>query len=324
MHKQPDDIWRVDYQLLDDQDPEAELREDRVRDRIQRQLDMVGEAAPWQLDWHSLYKAHCLCLDRYRHGRVLFVGDAAHLVPIFGVRGLNSGFADANNLGWKLAYVLRGLAGDGLLDSFGDERRAATLEIFREAGKSTRFMTPPSRGYALLREAALALSLDAHWPRGLINPRQSAPYDYVDSPLNSDPEAEAGFSGGPRRGAPLRNVRLDDLDGRPSYLLDHLGCGCTGLYFAGAEAVPEADRRVLLGLQQGRVPFQALVVAAAPPGDPGLPVLLDSAGRAMAAYDAGPGTCYLARPDAHVAARWKRLPPERLAAALRRATGAVS
>ncbi len=115
-----------------------------------------------------------LCLDRYDHGRVFFIGDAAHLVPIFGVRGLNSGFADADNLAWKLSAVVRGEAG-GRCSPPTHERRAATLEIFREASKSTNYMTPPSRGYRLMRDASLSLSLSQDWAGDLANPRQARP-----------------------------------------------------------------------------------------------------------------------------------------------------
>ena len=107
VHKMARDIWRVDYALDPDEDEEAEMQEARVKERIGRHLDYIGETTPWTLDWVRLYKAHCLCLDDYRQGNVFFIGDAAHLVPIFGVRGMNSSMADANNLGWKLAAVLR-------------------------------------------------------------------------------------------------------------------------------------------------------------------------------------------------------------------------
>ena len=312
MHKQPDDIWRVDYQILDGRDTEAELQEPRIRARIQQQLDMIGETAAWELDWYSLYKAHCRCLDSYRHGRVLFAGDAAHLVPIFGVRGLNSGFADANNLGWKLAWVLQGRGGDALLDSYSDERRAATLEIFRQAGKSTRFMTPPTRGYALMRQAALELALEHAWPRGLIDPRQSAPYDYESSALNS--AGDDGFAGGPRPGAPLPNARLEPHGNRAAFLLDRLGPACTLLYFAGDGPVTAELARV----GDGGLPCRPLAIAMRPQHIEGIEILADSTGRAHAAYAAAAGTAYLARPDAHVAARWRRLDMAQVRAALGR------
>src|SRR5207249_5826588 len=131
----------------------------------------------------SVYSANTLCLDDYRHGRVFFIGDAAHIVPIFGVRGLNNGLADADNIGWKLARVLHGEADETLLDSYSPERRGATLDVFANATKSTRFMTPPTRGWRLAREAALSLSLKHEFPRGLANPRQMQPYTYSESAL---------------------------------------------------------------------------------------------------------------------------------------------
>ncbi len=314
MHKQPGDIWRVDYQLLDGEDEKEALSESRIRARIQTHLDMIGETGAWELDWYSLYKAHCLCLDDYRHGRVLFAGDAAHLVPIFGVRGLNSGFADANNLGWKLAAVLRGEAPEALLESYNGERRPATLEIFREAAKSTVFMTPPSRGYALMRDAALSLAIRRDWPRGLINPRQSAPYDYRASPLNSA-EADRDFTGGPPCGAPLRNLRVRH-EGRDGFLLDHPGSGFTVLH----HGAPATDWAVAVGaLEAGGAPVRLLVLdgAAAPPARS----LEDTGGAAARLYDARPGTVYLARPDGHVCARWRAAGAEQVAAAMRRALG---
>ncbi len=317
MHKQPDDIWRIDYQLHDEDDPDEELREDRIRARIQAQLDLVGEKTPWQLEWYSLYKAHCLALDDYRSGRVLFAGDAAHLVPIFGVRGLNSGFADANNLGWKLAYVLRGDAGEDLLDSYTPERREATLDIIREARKSTIFMTPPSRGYRLMRDAALSIALSEDFTKGLINPRQSAPYDYTDGPLTAFKERESGFDAGPRAGAPLRNVRLSGFgDNRPRFLLDLLRPGFNGLYFHGDGDLPPTVRDLFAaGL------FAPIVVTQERVDIEGATVLADSDGHLAAVYGAGAGSFYLVRPDGHVAARWTDVIATEVEQAIRIALG---
>ena len=288
MHKQPKNMWRVDYQLRDEDDEEAELQPDRIRQRIQDVLDMAGESAEWELDWFSLYKAHCLCLDRYDHGRVFFIGDAAHLVPIFGVRGLNSGFADADNLAWKLSAVVRGEAGEALLSTYTHERRAATLEIFREASKSTNYMTPPSRGYRLMRDASLSLSLSQDWAGDLANPRQSAPHDYTGSPHNSWPEEDVAFLAGPRVGSPALSARLAD----GSYLTDRLEGRVTAILFtahetdeAAARAIRECGSSVdLIALDTAREPSAASI------------------------YGAKPGTLYLLRPDNHVAARARLAP----------------
>ena len=196
IHKQPDDIWRVDYQLREGESEEEALREENLRARVGAILADVGHTKPWELEWWSVYSANTLCLDDYRHGRVFFIGDAAHIVPIFGVRGLNNGLADADNIGWKLALVLHGEADDRLLDSYSPERRGATLDVFANATKSTRFMTPPTRGWRLAREAALSLSLKHEFPRGLANPRQMQPYTYSESPLTPYAKHDAEFAGG--------------------------------------------------------------------------------------------------------------------------------
>src|SRR4029077_15004396 len=121
MHKQPEDIWRIDYQLHEHDDEAVEVQPERVRARVQRHLDFIGEEGDWELIWTSVYSARSLVLESYVHGHVLFAGDAAHLVPIFGVRGLNSGFADAHNLAWKLAWVLRGNADGAILQTYASE-----------------------------------------------------------------------------------------------------------------------------------------------------------------------------------------------------------
>jgi 3-(3-hydroxy-phenyl)propionate hydroxylase len=183
LHVQPDGVWRIDYQLRDDEDSEEALRDENVTARLQAQLDMMGVRAPWRMIWKSLYKALALSLDSYRHGRVLFAGDAAHLVPIFGVRGLNSGIDDAHNLGWKLAMVACGEAPPTLLDSYSHERRRATRENHEQAIKSTWFMSPPSAGFRMMRDAVLSLAAKHEWASALVNPRQSSAHVYDDSPV---------------------------------------------------------------------------------------------------------------------------------------------
>ena len=322
IHKQPDNIWRIDYQLMPDEDPEDAIREDRIRARVGAIIAMLGETDDWELEWWSLYKAYTLALDHYRHGRVLFIGDAAHLVPIFGVRGLNNGFADAVDAGWKLAWVLNGWADDPLLDSVTPERRGATMDVFANAGKSTRFMTPPSRGYRLMRDAALSLSLACDWAGGFANPRQVTPYTYSDSPLTSHPQRDHAFTAGPGAGAPLCNRRLGEDD----YLLDHLGRGFNGLYFSATGEIPAEHAGVLDELENGDMPFRCLVITHNPdPRSRGhANTLVDTDGGVFEAYGAGSGTLYLVRPDRHVAARWTQLVPDQIRAALDTATGRTS
>ncbi|MGL4242164.1 MAG: FAD-dependent monooxygenase, partial [Beijerinckiaceae bacterium] len=219
VHKQPDDLWRIDYQLKHGESEEEALKEENIRTRVTAIMGDIGHDGPYDLEWWSVYSANTLCLDDYRHGRVIFIGDSAHIVPIFGVRGLNNGLADAHNIGWKLAYVLNGAADEALIDSYTPERRGATLDVFANATKSTRFMTPPTRGWRLAREAALSLSLKHEFPRGLANPRQMQPYTYSDSPITPFAARDAEFAGGTPSGAAAPNAKL--ADGR--HLLDLAG-----------------------------------------------------------------------------------------------------
>ncbi|MEE4143905.1 MAG: FAD-dependent monooxygenase [Halieaceae bacterium] len=320
VHRQPDDIWRVDWQILPSDDPEAAVREENVRARVRAILAMIGHQGEWELEWWSIYTANTLCLDDYRHGRVMFIGDSAHIVPIFGVRGLNNGLVDAVNVAWKLAYVLRGLAPDRLLDSYTPERRGATLDVFRNAGKSSRFMTPPSRGYAVMRKVVLELALTEEFTRPFADPRQVQPYTYRDSPLTTADSGGEEFAAGPAPGFPLSNCRLGEND----YLLDHIGHSFTVLYFAAQFKDPCAEDspfRELPGLDPD---CHFLRITCEPVSGNSANTLVDSSGNIYRAYDATEGTLYLVRPDRYVAGRWKQFDAAQVTMAMRRALGGVT
>lgn len=301
VHRQPDNIWRIDYQLLPDEDPDQAVTEAAIRERVGMIIEMLGEDSDWELEWWSLYKAYTLALDDYRHGRVLFIGDSAHLVPIFGVRGLNNGLADAVNAAWKLAWVLKGEASEKLLDSYSPERRGATLEVFANAGKSTRFMTPPSRGYRLMRDAALSLALRNDYASHFADPRQVTPYTYVESPVT--PSDDAGFIAGPMPGAPLINRRLGEDD----FLLDHLGSGFNLLVFSEDGSLTPELQKTLADLQKHYAGLDVLVIANHPGTTELATTLFDRDGACFTGYDAEHGSAYLVRPDRHVVSRWKTL-----------------
>lgn len=320
IHKQPDNIWRVDWQILDEEDRDEAVEEKTIRSRVQAILDMIGHAGPWELEWWSIYTANTLCLDDYRHGRVIFIGDSAHIVPIFGVRGLNNGFADAVNAAWKLAYVLNGEAQERLLDSYCPERRGATLDVFRSAGKSSRFMTPPSRGYQLMRKAVLELSLSQEFTRPFADPRQVQPYTYSDSPITSFKDRNAAMTRGPTAGAAAINRRIASED----YLLDHLGIGFTGLYFCEAESMPAEVLECFHHLRELDKNFAPLVVAPRHLDLQGLELIQDKQGDIFEGYGAEDGTFYLLRPDRHVAARWHSINTEEVRLALCTALGGTA
>jgi 3-(3-hydroxy-phenyl)propionate hydroxylase len=303
IHRQPDKIWRVDYQLREGESEEEALREENIRARVSAILADIGHTKPWELEWWSIYSANTLCLDDYRHGRVFFIGDAAHIVPIFGVRGLNNGLADAENIGWKLGLVLNGEADDRLLDSYSPERRGATLDVFANATKSTRFMTPPTRGWRLAREAALSLSLKHEFPRDLANPRQMQPYTYSESPLTPYAGRDADFASGPICGSASPNAKLAD----GTHLLDRAGDGMTAVLFC--DGLPNAGQRALLE-QLGKLDkrFVSLLIGCRGSAS-GAGAVADADGEIARLFGAQPGTFYLLRPDLHIAGRWKTIVP---------------
>lgn len=324
MHREPHGIWRVDYQLPPDETPEQALAPASLKARIDAQLAMIGHAgAPWEMDWCSVYSARTLTLPDYRHGRVLFTGDAAHLLPIFGVRGANTGFQDAQALAWRLALVARGVSPDSLLASYSAERVAAAREIIDEAGKSTRFMTPPTRGFRLLRDAVLSLSLTQPFVGPLYHWRTSRPHEYTHSALNSAGDDNALFKTGPAHGAPPQNIRLAPDD----HLLDRLQHGFTLLYVTDAPAMPEPLMNVVNGCRAQGLPVRVLAVTGrslshltpVAGADDTLP---DASGHLRQRYGLpGAGSAYLLRPDQHVCARWMSLDATRLRAALTNAAG---
>lgn len=284
IHRQPHDIWRIDYQLREGESVEEAMREENVRASVSGVLREIGHEGAWDLEWWSVYSANTLLLDDYRHGRIFFAGDSAHIVPIFGVRGLNNGIADGHNIGWKLAAVARGEAGEALLDSYTPERRGATLDVFANATKSTRFMTPPSHGWRIMRDAALSLALTRESAGALANPRQMTPYTYADSPLTA-PDDES-FACGPVPGAMMPDVALAD-----GFLSDRLARGFTLIAF-GTPALPA---------------MPGMSVVSLPP-----------TGAAAEIYGAQEGSAYLVRPDLHIAARWRRASSDRIGKALQR------
>jgi 3-(3-hydroxy-phenyl)propionate hydroxylase len=305
VHKQPDNVWRIDYQLRDGEDADLAIKPENVIPRVQSLLDMMGETAPWSPIWITIYKANALTLERYRHGRVLFAGDAAHLVPIFGVRGANSGIDDADNLAWKLAFVVKGLARDTLLDSYSDERVHAAHENLSYGTKSTEFMAPPSFAFNLMRTAVLGLALKHPGLRSLINPRQTSAIAYTASPLNA--ASSDAFAEGPAPGAVLPECPLTVVGpgtSRVGHLTDLVEPHFTAFWFSEDGELPPALSALEATLASRAVPFALVPLAANRPANAARQGGWDHTGNLFPMYGATQPTLYLVRPDGHVLGRW--------------------
>ena len=320
LHKQSDNVWRIDFQLGWDADPEEEKKPENIMPRVKA---MLGDDRECTLEWASIYTFQCRRMTNFRHGHLLFVGDAAHQVSPFGARGANSGFQDTDDLLWKLALVIKGQAPEALLDTYDTDRVYAADENIRNSTRSTDFITPKSAVSKLFRNAALELARSQPFARKLVNSgRLSVPAFLVHSALNT-PDVDS-FAGDMVPGAPLDDAPVH-LAGADAWLLDQLGNRFVLLAFAdSADAIDTALpglRAQAAALAAASLPVQTLLVTAhASTAPAGLTALHDRDGLLAQRLDARPGTCYLVRPDQHVAARWRCFDATAVQAALHRAT----
>ncbi|EGP08400.1 putative 3-(3-hydroxy-phenyl)propionate hydroxylase [Bradyrhizobiaceae bacterium SG-6C] len=301
LHRQPDDVWRIDLQLGPAADPAIERMPENVRPRIER---MLGHA-DFDFEWISIYKFQCRRMQRFVHERVIFAGDAAHQVSPFGARGANSGLEDAENVAWKLSLILNGAASAALLDSYEIERSAAADENIRASTRSTDFIAPHSAQERRMRQAVLRLAKETEFAKRMVNGgRLSTPSTY-ETPL-STPDSET-WSAGPRPGAHMLDAPLTAESGEAVYLTEAFikqGEGGFVLLQAGLNGGGHANCRTI----------------AVGDNTP----LRDPSGMFAKRYDASEGAAYLLRPDGYVAARFRKPTAAAVQAAMARASGRAS
>jgi 3-(3-hydroxy-phenyl)propionate hydroxylase len=297
LHRQPDDVWRIDLQLGPDADPAIERLPENVRPRIER---MLGHGK-FDFEWISIYKFQCRRMQRFVHERVIFAGDAAHQVSPFGARGANSGLEDAENIAWKLSLILNGDAPLSLLDSYEIERSAAADENIRASTRSTDFIAPHSAQEHRMRQVVLRLAKEADFAKRMVNGGRLSTPSVYDTALSTDDVDQ--WHAGPRPGAHMVDAPLSTADGQGVYLTEAFKSA--GGSFVLLQAGDGADLDVP-GCHQIRIA-----------GDT---PLRDSAGLFAKRYDAANGSAYLLRPDGYVAARFKNPTSPAVRAAMARAT----
>lgn len=282
VHQCPDSVWRIDWQVPDDFDLDAERASGALDARIRR---IVGDA-PYELVWTTAYRFHQRCAATFRAGRAFLAGDAAHVFAPFGARGLNSGVQDAENLAWKLAFVHRHGAPDALLDTYDAERRAAALENLRVTTRTMEFLVPQTPEQRDRRIRTLERALHDPDARAAIDSGKLAePFRYADSPLTTP--SGTSLPGSLCPDAPC--VR----DGAPARLRRLFGAGMVVLVPARHAAAVAAD-----------VPCRVIA-------------LEDVGAEAAAALP--PDGAVVVRPDGHVAAALPAFDPAAVRAALHRA-----
>ncbi len=299
LHKQPDDIWRIDLQLGPDADPDEEKKPENVVPRIEK---VIGHG-DFELDWVSVYTFQCRRLERFVHGRVVFAGDAAHIVSPFGARGGNGGIQDVDNLVWKLAMVVKGEAPESLIATYDEERIHGADENILNSSRATAFMTPKTGMERIFRDSVLDLAADHEFARRLVNSgRLSRPCSLEGFSLQT-PAADAD---GLAPGAAMVDAPV--ANGGTTWLLPH---------FADGFSVMAVEAEIPSPLPEG---VEAVLVSRDPRDRSNAArFLLDHEG--MVAQRYGAGNIYLIRPDQHVAARLRAPGAQDIAAAHARATG---
>lgn len=320
LHRQADNVWRIDFDLGWDADPEEEKKPENIIPRVKA---FLGDDVEFELEWASVYTFTCRRMDEFRQGNIFFAGDAAHQVSPFGARGANSGIEDTDNLCWKLKMVLEGNAPASLLDSYSPERTFAADENILNSTRSTDFITPKNHVSRVFRDAVLNLSRNYTFARPLVNSgRLSVPPFLTESPLIT--EDTETFSCKVVPGAPCTDGSIV-YNGEDDFLLSNLGNQFNGLLFVESHTDLTAD--ILQGLTElavQDVPVKTFVVAShemelnLPEGSE---MVVDKYGVVKERLDAQRGTFYLTRPDQLVTARMRHFDKDQVVAAQNKALG---
>lgn len=276
-HPMADGVWRIDFQMKTDSDVEYISRPDVCEERVRK---LLGHNEPFELVWVGPWASRTHLLDNFKYRRVLFAGDSAHVFPPLGARGGNSGIQDADNLGWKLALVLKGQAQETLLNTYSQERRPAAIHNMDLATRSVRFLSPQGEGQRILRNAVIALAKKCDFAQAMVNTgRLSTAFSYQDSDLSIG----AGES--------IPNLALELKNGQKRKLVD---------YATDSQIMLISRSREVLQPLQNKAIFKILIIGQQEPDD-----ILDVDEKIADALGIRDGSIVILRPDLHVLARFK-------------------
>ena len=287
-HLMGDKVWRIDYQMAPDSDPQQNSREDVVRERLTRQF---GADCELEIVWVGPYAYKSECIDQMRHGVVFFMGDAAKVVSPFGARGGNTGIADAENLAWKLASVVSGRAARAILESYHDERHEAATQNVLVTNRTARFLRPAAGIEKLFRDAALGLAKQYVFARQFVNTGRMA----IANPYTGSRVCGTGG------GHPVQNVTFLWADGSAGTVNDLLRWAGGRLLLLVFGEVDARSLRHLQALTQA-APVVAVHVVATGKQPNAIEHVRDPDGHLKDACHVFGHAWALVRPDAYVAA----------------------
>jgi 3-(3-hydroxy-phenyl)propionate hydroxylase len=281
--RQPD-CWRFLYPVYGDG------KERSVEELREKALHFIGDVSKVEVLGTNLYSIHHRVAERWRHQRVLLLGDAAHLITPMWALGLNTGILDVNNLAWRIAWVLRGWGGEHLLGEYEREQKPV-------AERGSGEMAEAARAYMARRALDVKAMSEHAWgnayTRSLLGVRLglcgSEHWSMV-KPYAAPPPVEVGDR------AP--DGTLHDGSGRSMRLHDLLGGSFVALYFTDARRRPDIPAEDTAWLRHYAVsrwdaPRDSPIRSRA---------LLDVGDRLAQRYGCARETIVLVRPDDHVAA----------------------
>ncbi len=282
-----DDLWRL--MAPAPAGLATELAPRAVVDALTTQLKGATGVAPVVsgIEWTSTFAIHRRLADRYRAGRILLAGDAAHIHSPVGGQGMNTGLGDADNLAWKLALVVRGAASPTLLDTYDAERRPIAADVLESTTAMTRMGVGDGVLPRLVRSHLIAPALAQPWVQRLVWERASQlRINYRNGPLGA--AARWPLTKQLRPGDRVPDVPCAREDGRATRLHAELGARWALLAPTRWSSYGEADIAACAERVHARLGAEAVAVLASD-ADPVRDVLL-------------------VRPDGHLAWRGEPLP----------------
>lgn len=274
LHKQPDNLWRLDFKLGTSAD--ASIAQDKpfLREKIK---SVVGDRE-FELDWSSIYSFSSKKLERFVHDNIIFVGDAAHVVSPFGARGANGGIEDADNLSWKLASILKGNTRE-LLEIYNAERTAAADQNIACTGQSNTFIAPQGDDATALRNAILEKAkTEIEFKKQINCGRLSVPCVYGKYP---DSEQGSWQNSELEPGRAVKDCRIDN-----DFLIEHLGYHFVLLIVK--DVLSENDKKQLAQANVKCIEMEIIKYETL-----------------AKLYDLAAGGAYLFTPDQYILGRWR-------------------